>query len=332
MKCRKILLGIRDRREKGVTESIRLFSKISTDVANFSDELLTLIQSLENGKLETADVESTRISIESLIKKQQAIALLEFPYKTDAASVNSSLFIPKADKSLTEADWNRKYQENSLAHFMQAYEVKYSPEGQMISSPVELNGDDLQCALPQEILIKNIDNANLKKDSKRTYRSIARKIGLGDKQVGSLKVHRPPAGLDCDTLSIYFNYLEERCLNSDLLSHYHDLIGIRLLFYVPLETSLLNECTLSNINESTQSMRCTGQEYKLPQSFIELVKTTHKKRTPLLQRDTKQLTKLISRTCDGAGLKGKITATLIRRSQEFIAYQEGYVKEKLPCR
>lgn len=91
---------------------------------------------------------------------------------------------------------------------------------------------------------------------------------------------------------------------------------------MPLKTRELNEMTLASLTS----------QYRMPSTFLALSKAVISENEPFLVRDTHQLNKFIDQTSTTIGLKGMITPTLIRRSLDFIAHQEGYLKDKLPLR
>lgn len=332
MKSRKILQYIRKQRDQEIEEYRLLCSKIEADIPNYTEDA---------------------------IKKRQSILTLEFPYKTDTVSVNQSLvtliemsesgnelkktvrkYGTKADTSerLTNFYYNNKYQDNSFKNFLHSESIwpkvqviKHNLQGKITISPAEnVPEEDLAYALPREKLFKNIHEANLKDSSKRIYRCYARKhVKEADEVVGNTYIRE---GIDSYTLAAYFNYLEERCLKSTSLQPYKDLIEVRLLFYVPIKTNLLNQITLSDINVLSQQLHYTDNQYRFPSTFIELARSVFSKREPLLEKSTKKLDKFVSQTAARLKLNEKITPTLIRRSQGYIAQQEGYIIEKLPLR
>lgn len=313
-------------------------------------------QELEEYRILCSKIESDVVGHpENLILKRRSILTLELPFKTDAVSVNQALIEEKdffenprqVEEDLpksTDYLYNAKYREASFENFLhsesiwpKAIEIKYSSKGNITFKPAEkIPEEDLDnCSLPCHELMKNISNYPLKESSKKVYHCLARQyitpIQEMDVHMMIAKVNRR-IGIESDCLAAYFNYLEERCLKSGSLRHYRDLIEVRLLFYVPITSKDLNQCKLSNINESTQLLRCRGTYHRLPTTLIELIRATIPEDEPLLKRDTKQLNKFVSQTSATIGLKNKITPKLIRRSQDFIAHREGYIKERLPLR
>lgn len=333
MEYRQILEGIRSKRAERLEEYCALCSKIDMDA----------------------------VSYESRVKTRQSILALEFAFETDAVNVNQALmqqqalmeedsfgkksveaWTKKIQQTESNAYLNDRYQRASFSRFLQqrciwprAIPVKYLPTGETdLGSLKKIPVEDFISALPCETLMNNIDEAKLKKSSKAIYRSYAK--GFIGYVRGTQHIRRDvsnePRGINIHDLASYFNYLESRCTQSDSLKNYRDLIEIRLLFYVPLKTDLLRLITPSCINPTSQRLSCAGNEYRLPASFISLVRSLVPLHEPLLKRNTKQLEKFVSQTSSVIGLNELVTPRLIRRSQNFLAQQLGLVGEKLPNR
>jgi len=83
-------------------------------------------------------------------------------------------------------------------------------------------------------------------------------------------------GLTVQILSKYFGCLERRCLKKCSLEACRDLIGIRLLFYVPLETIALEKITIENIDTLKNRINIDDRlAFPVPATFVELAVLYH---------------------------------------------------------
>jgi hypothetical protein len=317
MEYRKILIEMKEQRQQELESYRSLCSEIEANMSDYP---------------------------EVWVNKRKALLTLELPFKTDLISVNQALK-EKPPMGLTLEDWaahdlplnidaylEAKYKRASFIRFLrsrwpQVNVVNHSAnEEEKLDVPLE----DFIHRIPCKALLQAIESANIEESSKKVYQSYARGLIAYAKKMGiKTNVNK---GIEAETLAIYFNYLEERCLRSYSIQPYKDLIELRLLFYVPIQSTHLNLLNLSHLNSSIQLIEHQNQRFQIPKTFIDLSKSVLRKGESFLKRDPKQLNKFVLDTAKAAGLPSKITPSLIKHSLRFICHSEGFMMESLPLR
>jgi hypothetical protein len=256
-------------------------------------------------ELKTYEKICSVIGCESNFLKWKHALILEYPFKTDAFSVNEARlkatkieendkhqgpkslenFVreymrlmdnPTGAKEKSDLNVDRLYQQQKIENMLDetwpmVRVIDFDSEGRKEEGALKkVPLEDIVCAAPGEALHQNIDRLLLRASSKKVYHTYARRlvshVRNRKKEVGIGSCKR---GISIEGLSSYFEYLESRCLKSCSDRPYRNLLEIRLLFYVPLPTTQLGKMTLSSIKTEVIEVETESGKIHLFKHFFE---------------------------------------------------------------
>jgi hypothetical protein len=355
MGCKQVLLKIRGQREKVLEERRKtlrsLFPYSTKDWAK--GENAARNKETLNSKVDSRIFINCIHEHEKQLIHRRAILTLELPFTTDTVDVNKALLssIPAEveNRYKTLDEWLEHYYPNdgTVSSLDLAYQqrnakkwldsvlpeivrLKYSPDGKESFTVEKADIEDFVMEDVRDRFLRNIARRKQKKSSKKVRFSIAKNMVAFCRNINRKFIFNA-CKIQAITLARYFEYLEERCLRSNLEQHYKQFAEIRLLFYVPLTAEELQCLKRRHIDDKKLVVQWKDHEYPIPHTFVILLKSLYTLDEPLFNHTSKSLYKFISQTSGAAKLK-TITPTAIRNSQNSICRQEQFYPEKLPRR
>jgi hypothetical protein len=355
MGYKQVLVKIRGQREKALEKrrkTLRSLFPYSTKDWTTGENTARNKEPL-NSKVDSKIFINCIHEHEKQLIHRRAILTLELPFTTDTVNVNQALLssIPAEGKDRYKMldEWLEHYypDDGTVSSLDLAYQqrnarkwldsdlpeivrLKYSPDGTESFTVEKADIEDFIMEDVRDRFLRNIARRKQKESSKKVRFSIAKNVVsfcLNKNRQLIFKANQIPA----ITLASYFEYLEKRCLESNLEKNYKQLAEIRLLFYVPLTAEELQCLKRRHIDDKKLIVRWKDHEYPIPQTFVAFLKSLYTLDEPLFNHTSKSLYKFISQTSGAAKLK-TITPTAIRNSQNSICRQEQFYPEKLPRR
>lgn len=295
MKCRKILLSIREKRDKNNDFLTSMNLPYSTDivslnkakVASWIDSPTTFDESIES----VFPYDGTGETYENCYKQAHIRGLIES-------------CLPDIIKT------------------------EFSSDGMPTIHNEKAQVCDLIFKEVRESFLETITKKNISEDSKKTLTSIALRTA-GFPQYQKHRKPKPPE-INLEKVNAFFNYLELRCLKGKSDIPYKDLIEAWLILYVGRYLKIPTLCKIirRNIDEKAKVISYGQKEYPVPKSFIELVKSLFSHDEHLFRRNSKAFYKFIKQTSEAAKLKG-ITPTSITHTMNYFFHKEGISQEHL---
>ena len=352
-KLGKLLLAIREEREEKLENYKLKLSKFHQPTHAECEEIL---QSSEPDKLQILSFSIDFTSI--LSKERRALLALELPFEIDTLSVNRGLMTKEKFSKVKhkpvdrdELTWIHEIPDNSICYERQSLINFLKREGIYPKAsfnggpPLEIPFEDFVHDLPYQIAIQGIKACStISEGTKEVYLSRAREMRAfvrktllpTDKLLSSHEI-------DLYALAQYFDYLEQRCLNSykkrslESARAYRDLLAVRLLFYTSLPSEQLSKITLADIHSEDGSassfvIRIKNKSFPVPATFVELANSAIANGDVFVDRDVKTLYKFITQTAVASKCLAKITPTALRRSLKSICSQQRFCTSRLSRR
>lgn len=221
-------------------------------------------------------------------EKRRAILVLELPFKTDAASLNSAkvgLFgsrrnqrnqkVAKPIKTIF-IEWLRSGAEHTQM-LRQSFLDKLESEGFFTFFYETADGkkpmpiEDFPNRSPMETMLDFVGRMNVSKSTKATYSSYVKsfyEFVVSDLHPSSGEFSQFGESLSLFEAEKLFEYLEKRALRSSTTRVFLDILICRSLFYLRLSAKEL--FSLPNPNADTRTVHLDGQDWVIPSSFIRL--------------------------------------------------------------
>lgn len=291
-------------------------------------------------------------SFQERIDKQKWLLTLELPVKTDTLSINRSFFeqfeVDIEPRKITREQFINDYYSHDSDYFYERiiYHnlfARFHPKVVYIS---QWNGRSVavyQKALEQDLenpyilqeMRKIIQATDAKPGTKKVQISLLKSLSERNKGIKNISTLRPVRlKVPLEELAKYISYLEERCISSDSIQPYKDLIEIRLLLYTNLPFESIPKIKASHFDIDEGAMVLKDYTVPLPLSFIELVNSVYTDGEYLEFRTPKELNKFLDQTSKAkkCGLSKPIGIKSIKNAVAAVCSKEHLCLKRLPRR
>ena len=288
--------------------------------------------------------------LEKRDKNNDFLTSMDLPYSTDIVSPNKAKVASWIDSPTTFDESIERifpydgtgetlenyYKQEHIRSFIESclpdiIKTEFSSDGKPTSHNERAQVCDLIFKEVRESFLETIAQKNISENSKKTLTSIALRAAGFPQYQKHLKTNPPEINLE--DINAFFNHLELRCLKGKSDIPYKDLIEAWLILYLGrcLKIPTLCKITRRNIDEKAKVISYGQEEYPVPESFIELVKSLFSHDEHLFRRDSNTFYKFIKQTSKAAKLEG-ITPTSITHAMDYFFHKEGISPEHLSRR
>lgn len=291
-------------------------------------------------------------SFQERIDKQRWLLTLELPVKADTLSINRSLFeqfeVDIEQKQLTREQFIDGYYPHDSDYFYEriSYRKLFAKFHPKIVYMSQWNGRSV--AVYQKALEQDLENPYVLQEIRKTIQATDAKPGTKKVQISLLKslLERNKGEKDTRTLRAvrlkvpleelakYISYLEQRCISSDSIQPYKDLIEIRLLLYTNLPFESIPKIKVSHFDIDEGALVLKDYTVPLPLSFIELVNSVYTEGEYLEFRTPKELNKFLTQTSKAkkCGLSKPLGIKSIKNAMAAVCSKEHLCLKRLPRR
>ncbi len=294
-------------------------------------------------------------SFQELIDKRQQLLILELPVKTDTLSVNRSLSeqfeagteqIPMTREKFAESYYqyheksgkNFIYNKNSYLNLFAKLhpEIVYMSEenGQSVVTYEKALEQDLENPYVIQEIRKKIQKSDARAGTKKVQISLMKRLLERNKGTYTSTPHPVHLKVPLKELAKYISYLEQRCISSDSIQPYKDLIEIKLIFYTDMPSKKMRQIKPIHFDAEKKVLNLGDSTASVPVSFIELVNSVYAKEECLEIKTPKELNKFITQTsgAEKSGLSKPLGIKSIKNAMTAVCCKEHLSLERLPRR